>query len=182
MSRLSLPALTGIEQTFDADEVLTSKTDPRGIITYANDDFCRIAGFKYPELHGAPHSIIRHPDMPRAIFHLMWSLIQQGREFFGYVVNRCQNGDHYWVLAHVVPDLDPHTREILGFHSTRRSPSRQGVSMAVDIYASLRDAERSVPREKQVDAGTAALHKLLAAENMDYEEWIFSKINQWEVA
>ena len=182
MSRLKLPDLTGREITFKEQEVLTSKTDMRGMITYANEDFCRVAGFDYSELHGAPHSLIRHPDMPRSVFNLMWNTIQDGREFFGYVVNRCKNGDHYWVLAHVVPDIDPSTRDVVGFHSTRRSPAPHGVNAARALYSALRDAERRAPRDKQVEVGTAALTSLLKAERMTYEEWIFAKINQWEVA
>lgn len=182
MARKDLPDLTGNELLFEEDEVLTSKTNLQGKISYANDPFCRVAGFEYSELDGAPHSVIRHPEMPRAIFHLMWNTIEAGNEFFGYVMNRCKNGDHYWVLAHVVPDLDPKTREILGYHSTRRCPSRPGVEMAEQMYAQLRADERSVPRTKQVEVGTASLHQMLADEGMNYEEWIFSKINQWEVA
>jgi PAS domain S-box-containing protein len=182
MSRLKLPDLTGREITFKEQEVLTSKTDMRGMITYANEDFCRVAGFDYSDLHGAPHSLIRHPDMPRSVFNLMWNTIQDGREFFGYVVNRCKNGDHYWVLAHVVPDIDPASREVIGFHSTRRCPTSQGINAARALYSALRDAERRAPRDKQVEVGTAALMSALKTERMSYEEWIFSKINQWEVA
>jgi PAS domain S-box-containing protein len=181
MARRDQAPRSGRERTFEDDEVLTSKTDTRGVITYANDDFCRIAGYEYAELHGAPHSLIRHPDMPRCVFNLMWKTLKDGREFFGYVVNRCKNGDHYWVLAHVVPDIDPDTREVVGFHSTRRCPSRQGVAMAQDLYDELREAERRAPRERQVEAGWAAMSEILNAEAMTYEEWIFSKINKWEV-
>lgn len=182
MSRLQLADLTGREKLFSPDDVLTSKTDLRGVITYANDVFCHIAGFISAELYGAPHSLIRHPEMPRAVFALMWRTIESGQEFFGYVVNRCKNGDHYWVLAHVVPDIDPSTRDVVGFHSTRRSPAPHGVNAARALYSALRDAERRAPRDKQVEVGTAALTSLLKAERMTYEEWIFAKINQWEVA
>lgn len=182
MSRLQLPELTGNELTFRDEEVLTSKTDMRGVITYANDAFCHIAGFEFPELEGQPHSLIRHPEMPRCVFNLMWDSIQKGQEFFGYVCNRTKLGDHYWVLAHVVPDLDPETHEILGFHSTRRSPTRAGVKVAKELYAKLREAERREPKAKQVEAGTQALKTILSQANMTYEEWIFSKINELEVA
>ena len=180
MSRLKLPDLTGREITFKEQEVLTSKTDMRGMITYANEDFCRVAGFDYSELHCAPHSLIRHPDMPRSVFNLMWNTIQDGREFFGYVVNRCKNGDHYWVLAHIVPDIDPESREIVGYHSTRRCPSREGVAEASKLYSAIRDAERRRPREQQVEAGVAVVHGALKEAGMSYEQWVFSLINRHE--
>lgn len=182
MSRLQLPELTGQELTFREEEVLTSKTDLRGVITYANDAFCHVAGFEFPELEGQPHSLIRHPEMPRSVFNLMWETIQSGNEFFGYVCNRTKIGDHYWVLAHVVPDRDPETHEIMGFHSTRRCPTRAGIKVAKELYARLRETERKAPKAQQVEVGTKALNTILTEANMTYEEWIFSKINELEVA
>ena len=180
MSRLQLADLTGREKLFSPDDVLTSKTDLRGVITYANDVFCHIAGFISAELYGAPHSLIRHPEMPRAVFALMWRTIESGQEFFGYVVNRCKNGDHYWVLAHIVPDIDPESREIVGYHSTRRCPSREGVAEASKLYSAIRDAERRRPREQQVEAGVAVVHAALKEAGMSYEQWVFSLINRHE--
>ena len=95
--------LTGVERTFGEDEIIVSKTDLTGRITYANDVFLRISGYAEAEVLGQPHSIIRHPGTPRAVFSLLWRTIESGREIFAYVVNRAKNGDHYWVLAHVTP-------------------------------------------------------------------------------
>jgi PAS domain S-box-containing protein len=180
MSRLQLADLTGREKLFSPDDVLTSKTDLRGVITYANDVFSEVAGFTAAELYGAPHSLIRHPEMPRAVFALMWSSIEAGKEFFGYVVNRCKSGDHYWVLAHIVPDLDPETREIVGYHSTRRCPSRAGIAEASKLYSTIRDAERRRPRDQQVEAGIEAVTAILKAAGVTYEQWIFAHINRHE--
>ena len=88
--------VTGHEVFFDDDEIIVSKTDLTGKITYANDMFLRIAGYKEVEVLGQPHSLIRHPDMPRSIFKLLWDTISAGGEIFAYVMNRCKNGDHYW--------------------------------------------------------------------------------------
>ena len=116
--------LTGVEQTFADDEIIVSKTDTSGRITYANDVFLRICGYREDELLDQPHSMIRHPDMPRAVFKLLWDRISSGGEIFAFVVNCCRNGDHYWVLAHVTPDFDEAGR-IVGYHSSRRLPKRR---------------------------------------------------------
>lgn len=81
------------------DEIIVSKTDLKGRITYANRVFLTIAGYTEQEVLGEPHSIIRHPDLPRCIFKLLWDTIQGGTEIFAYVINRCKNGDHYLVYA-----------------------------------------------------------------------------------
>jgi len=94
---------TGVESHFGDDEIIVSKTDPRGVITYANEIFIRVSGYSEEELLGAPHSILRHPAMPRCVFKLLWDTIQGGREIFAYVVNLAKTGNHYWVLAHVTP-------------------------------------------------------------------------------
>ena len=76
---------------------------------------------------GQPHSIIRHPDMPRAVFKLLWDTVIEGREIFAYVKNKAKNGDFYWVFAHVTPSYD-NDRRIIGFHSNRRVPDPKVVA------------------------------------------------------
>ncbi|HPV77190.1 MAG TPA: PAS domain-containing protein, partial [Gemmatimonadaceae bacterium] len=88
---------SGRERSFGEDEIIVSKTDLQGKITYANDVFIRVSGYEEDELLGAPHSIIRHPDMPRAVFKLLWDTLATGREVFAYVNNMARNGDNYWV-------------------------------------------------------------------------------------
>jgi len=105
MARQDVP-LTGVERFFDADEVIVSKTDLKGRITYANRVFQRVAGYGEAELMGAPHSIVRHPAMPRCVFKLLWDTLEAKQEIFAYVINRARNGDHYWVFAHVTPSFD----------------------------------------------------------------------------
>ena len=99
--------LTGVERFFDDDEIIVSKTDLKGIITYGNSVFYRLAGYTEKELIGVNHNVIRHPDMPRAVFKLLWDTLAEGREIFAYVVNRAKNGDHYWVFAQEDVDLAP---------------------------------------------------------------------------
>ena len=97
--------LSGVERVLRDDEIVVSKTDTKGRITYCNDTFIRMAGYSEPELMGQPHSIVRHPAMPRCAFKLVWDTIEAGKEVFAYVINRAKNGDHYWVFAHVTPDF-----------------------------------------------------------------------------
>lgn len=80
-----------------------STTDLNSNITHANDAFVRISGYSLDELTGAPHNIVRHPDMPKAAFADMWKTLQGGEPWSGVVKNRCKNGDHYWVKANVCP-------------------------------------------------------------------------------
>ena len=95
---------TGVERTFGADEIIVSKTDPKGRLTYANHVFCRsLRATPSPMLLGQPHNIIRHPDMPGGVFKLAWETIAGGSEIFAYVLNLASDGAHYWVLAHVTP-------------------------------------------------------------------------------
>lgn len=88
---------TGVERFFREDEVIVSKTDLKGRLTYVNRVFINISGYQEPELLGEPHSLIRNPEMPRSVFKLLWDTIGAGREIFAYVNNMSKNGDHYWV-------------------------------------------------------------------------------------
>ncbi len=170
--------LTGVQTEFARNSILVSKTNPNGVIIYANPEFCRVAGYELDELLGKPHSCIRHPDMPRAVFSLMWDTLKSQREFFGYVVNRCADGNHYWVFAQVVPDIDPDTGETVSYHSTRRWADARAWTKAMDVYRQLLDAE-SVERSPRaaVTAGRRRLDEILASAGMTYEQWAFSLSN-----
>nr|BFE86398.1 hypothetical protein GCM10020093_089990 [Planobispora longispora] len=126
---------TGVERTFAPDEIIVTKTDLKGHITYANDVFLRVSAYSEEEVLGQPHSLIRHPDMPRCVFALLWQEIRRGREIFAYVVNLAADGAHYWVLAHVTPSAGP-GGQIVGYHSNRRVPGE----------AALRRIRPSTPR------------------------------------
>src|SRR5690606_5439247 len=93
------------------------------------------------DIIGQPHSIIRHPDMPRAVFRYLWENIQAGEELFAYVKNMSRTGKFYWVFAHFTPSLDD-AGQIIGFHSNRRAPSRDGIRQVSPIYADLLTVER----------------------------------------
>lgn len=165
---------TGIERFFREDEIIVSKTDVKGIITYANRTFLDIALYSEEEVLGQPHSIIRHPDMPRCVFKLLWDTIMAGNEIFAYVKNMSKNGDHYWVFAHVTPTFNG-DGEITGFHSNRRKPDLRQVRIADDLYRKLKQQEDSHSDWKRgMAAATQMLLQAAAAKNMQYDEFVFS--------
>lgn len=158
---------------FSPDTILVSKTDPRGVITYANRHFAEAANLPSEGLLGKPHATVRHPDMPRTAFALMWAKLQAGEEFFAVVVNRREGGGCYWVLAHVVPDIDPDSGDIIGFHSSRRWVSPAAREEAARVYGEVRRAEAAASsKAKAVAAGKAALDAILQKANQTYEQWV----------
>lgn len=166
--------LTGRERTFHPDEIIVSKTDLKGIITYANDVFIRVSGYREDELLGKPHNLIRHPDMPRCVFKLLWDTLAAGQEIFAYVVNRASDGDHYWVFAHVTPVHDRGGR-IVGYHSSRRVPARPAIDKASGLYKALlaEEARHASPKDGMAAAG-AMLTAILRDKGTRYDEFVFS--------
>ncbi|MDD4912514.1 MAG: PAS domain-containing protein [Sideroxydans sp.] len=122
------------EVPFPAGTVLISKTDPKGFITYCNEEFEQISGYSHEELMGANHNIVRHPDMPPQAFKWMWHRLLDGKPWRGTVKNRSKNGDHYWVRATVSPIFED--GRITGYVSMRRAPSRQQIQEAEASYRS----------------------------------------------
>lgn len=166
---------TGVERFFDEGDIIVSKTDLKGNIMYANDIFLQLAGMTEAEAIGQPHSVIRHPDMPRCVFKLLWDTLATGKEIFAYVVNRSKNGDHYWVLAHVTPSRND-AGEIIGYHSNRRVPNRQVLeSTIIPLYKQLLDIEeRHQNRKDGMNEAFNTLVNLLKEKGLAYDEFIFS--------
>jgi PAS domain S-box-containing protein len=166
---------TGKERHFGADELIVSKTDLKGRITYANGTFLDIAGYDEEEILGQPHSIIRHPDMPRCVFALLWSEIEAGREIFAYVVNLAKNGDHYWVYAHITPSFDRHGK-ITGYHSNRRVPEAGVVEKTIKpLYAALRKIEESQPNRKDgMHMAARAMAQKVKDMGLEYDQFVQS--------
>lgn len=166
---------TGKERFFGADDLIVSKTDLKGRITYANRLFMNLAGLDEAGCMGAPHSVVRHADMPRSVFQLLWDTIEKGQEIFAYVKNRSQNGDYYWVYAHVTPTFEPGGKTT-GYHSTRRSPDRDILTGKIlPLYDKLLIAERGVADRKDGQRkGVALLTDILKAEGKSYDEYILT--------
>lgn len=132
----------GKEYILDDTEVIVSKTDLHGNITYINQDFIRVCGYTEHELIGTPQNIIRHPDMPKEAFYDLWHTIQSGKAWSGLVKNRCKNGDYYWVEAHVAPTSE--NGKVTGYTSIRVKPSRQKIQDAAHAYNAINNGDRRI--------------------------------------
>ncbi|TDO98270.1 methyl-accepting chemotaxis protein [Marinomonas balearica] len=135
--------VTNRENDFSNDMVLVSSTDVKGRITFVNDAFCKVAGYEREELMGAPHNVIRHPDVPPAVFADMWANLKQGNSWMGLVKNRCHNGDHYWVSAHVSPLLD--NGKVIGYESVRRKATADEKKHAQTVYDRVNSGKSVAP-------------------------------------
>jgi aerotaxis receptor len=133
--------VTQRERLYPAHQNLISTTDLESRITHANDEFCTIAGFALEELQGAPHNLVRHPDMPTQAFADMWSHIREGKSWMGPVKNRCKNGDHYWVSAFVTPIQDA-SGKVVEYQSVRTAPDEALKQRAEKVYAQLREGQQ----------------------------------------
>ncbi len=151
------------------NDFLVSKTDIKGRITYCNQLFMKVAGYSESELLGKPHNIVRHPDMPRIIFKLLWDRIQNKKEIFAYVKNKTKNGGYYWVYANVTASTDD-KGNIIGYYSVRRKVNEQALPVIEDLYAKLLQAES----RGGMDASQKYLNNLLKEKGVSYDEFVTS--------
>ena len=157
------------ELFFTDNEIIVSKTDTKGKITYGNELFIKLSGYSEDELLGQPHNIIRHPKMPRAIFHLLWSVLQEGKEVNAYVINQSKNGDFYWVYANVTPSFDTNGKTI-GYYSVRRKPTQSAIKVIEPMYKELYEAEKSGGMKKSQEI----LNEMLNLVGGRYDKFIVS--------
>jgi len=160
---------TNNEKQLGESDFIVSKTDTNGKIIYCNEIFARMAGYPPADLIGANHNIIRHPDMPRIAFKLVWDLIKAKKEFFGFVKNLSADGGYYWVFAYITADLDQ-SGNIISYTSVRRKPPQSAIDIITPIYKLLKDAEQS----GGMDAAAKILNDLLAQHKMDYSEFVIN--------
>ena len=156
------------EKKFNEDELLVTKTNLKGTITYANQAFINIIGSSEDELIGKPHNVIRHPEMPKIIFKLLWETLKENTEIHAYVKNLCVDGSYYWVMANVTPSYL--NGSVVGYHSARRVPTKESISVIEPLYKKLLSAERS----GGVNASQKVLDDLLQEKGMEYDEFILS--------
>ena len=152
--RTNLP-VTQNEYVVRDDQMIVSKTDLKGIITYINRDFLDVSGFTESELIGQPHNLVRHPDMPPEAFADLWNTLKAGRPWIGMVKNRCKNGDYYWVEAHAAPVRE--NGQIVGYMSVRKKPTRTAIEAADAAYRLFREKKAGGKRieDGQVVSGLA---------------------------
>jgi PAS domain S-box-containing protein len=127
--------VTDIESPYPDGRLIVSRTDPNGIITHVNQSFVDMSGYSKEELIGAPHYILRHPDMPPAAFRELWETVQRGEKWQGYVKNLRKDGGFYWVKATVIPNI--RNTKVIGYTSVRRKPSRQKIAECMRLYPTL---------------------------------------------
>lgn len=164
---------TTVERVMREDDFIVSKTDTKGRIVYGNRIFIEYSGYSERELLGAQHNIIRHPDMPRAVFKLLWDTIQARQECFAYVKNMSKDGGYYWVFANVTPSFDP-AGNLLGYYSVRRKPKSGAVKIVTDLYRAMIEAERRAGPRDAMTASGKLLTDLLREKGASYEEFILS--------
>ena len=128
------------ETVLDDYAFLVSETDKNGVILFANSDFCKIAEYNINELIGQPHSIVRHPDMPKVAFQSLWDTVKSGKVWTGYVKNATKSGGFYWVFATVYPFVTQNGEN--GYLSCRRKASNQEIAKAEELYKTWMEEER----------------------------------------
>ncbi|WP_152020503.1 PAS domain-containing protein [Aliarcobacter butzleri] len=129
------------ETVLDDYAFLVSETDRNGVILFANSDFCKIAEYNINELIGQPHSIVRHPDMPKVAFQSLWDTVKSGKVWTGYVKNATKSGGFYWVFATVYPFVTQNGES--GYLSCRRKASNQEIAKAEELYKTWMEEERA---------------------------------------
>ena len=155
--RKNLP-ITGKELVFDERQRLITATDQKGVITYCNDDFVEVSGYSREELIGQAHNLIRHPDVPSAVFAHMWDYLKRGNIWMGVVKNRCKNGDHYWVNAFVTPIREG--GRVVGYESVRIKASAEEERSASQARLSARNSDELAETAQQQSAMVARFNRV----------------------
>ncbi len=134
------------ERILSPVDIIVSQSDLDGFIIYANPIFYKIAGYNYGELIGENHNIIRHNDMPRIIFKLLWDALKQKKEVSCLVKNRCKEGGFYWVFAYIRPSINQ-DGTVRNYISTRRAASKKAKSIIEPLYKQLLETEKEYGME-----------------------------------
>lgn len=161
------------ERSLGDDDFIVSKTDLKGRILYSNRIFIDLSGYDEAELLGSPHNIIRHPDMPRGVFKLLWNTIQAGEECNAYIKNMCKDGGFYWVFANVMPDFDA-DGHVIGYTSVRRKPRVEAVRFISGVYKEMLRIEREAGPRDATSVSLAYLTGMIAEKGTDYAKFVFN--------
>jgi len=130
------------EIALDPKRYIVSETDAKGKITYCNDYFMEVSGYTQEELIGKSHNIVRHPDMPKVVFKLLWETISQGKNINAVVKNMAKDGRYYWIFTEFESRKNSDTGEIIGYHADRKSISHHVLAIIADLYAELLKIEK----------------------------------------
>jgi hypothetical protein len=164
---------TNKERKMRENDFIVSKTDIKGHLTYANSIFYEFALVSEIDALGKQHNLIRHPDMPRSVFKMLWDTISSGNEFNGYVKNMSSDGGFYWVFANVTPSYDQQNN-IVGYYSVRRKPSEAALKIISPIYQQMHNAEKKAGSRNAISAGGAVLNDRLLQLGTEYEKFVLS--------
>lgn len=163
---------SGLVRHLGPEDLIVTKTDLKGRITYCNRVFLEISALTEKQALGAPHNLIRHPDMPRGVFRLLWTSLNAGQELFALIANRALDGATYWVLAHVTPTFDA-SGVAVGYHSMRRAPKRAAVEHAKEVYQQMRHIESAHKGRGSDAASLDWLTQTLAERGQTYSQWLW---------
>lgn len=155
------------------NDFIVSKTDLKGRIIYCNQIFMDMAEYSEEELLGKAHNIIRHQDMPKAVFRHLWDTIPKKQEIFAYVINRTKNGNGYWVYANITATLDERGN-IVDYYSVRRRPNPKALEVIIPLYQKMLEVEKI----SGVDASFKVLTDILKDKGVSYDELVISLQNQ----
>lgn len=159
-------------RTLSEHDLLVLKTDLQGTMTYANRNFIKFSGYSEDELIGQPHKILRHQDMPRAIFRLMWETLEADREFFAYLKYLRKDGGYFWTFANLAPSLDDNNK-VNGSFSIQRKAHPTRLRFFANLYQEMLEAERLFDTDQaQMDASTEVLNKAMGGRG--YDEFIIT--------
>ncbi len=162
------PTPKDIEIELDPKRYIVSKTDPKGIIEYGNDYFIQIAGYTEEELIGKPHNIIRHPDMPKIVFKMMWDRINKGKNIMAVVKNLAKDGRYYWVVTEFEPKYDPISNEIISHTAFRKAAPKKAVETIAPIYKKLIELEE----QGGMEASERFLRTYFTEKKTTYDDFI----------
>lgn len=166
---MTKPNPTNQEIHMRDDDFIVSKTDQYGKITFGNKMFIQMSGYGESDLLGAPHSILRHPDMPKIVFKLLWETLKKKEEIFAYVKNLSKDGSFYWVFANVTC-TPGENGSIKDYHSVRRKPSHKAMELIPNLYRELLTAEST----GGVSASEKLFNKKLSDQGMSYNDFILT--------
>ena len=130
------------EIQLDPKRYIVSETDEKGKITFANDYFMEVSGYNQEELIGKNHNIVRHPDMPKVVFKLLWQTIKSGKNINAVVKNLAKDGRYYWIFTEFEIRKDTDTGAIIGYHASRKTISKHVIEIIADLYKELLEIEK----------------------------------------
>ncbi len=166
------------EVCMKADEFIVSKANLRGYLTYVNRTFMQMALMNEEQLLGFNHNVIRHPDMPKGVFKLLWMTLKKEQEFFGFVKNYRADGRYYWVFANITPEYDA-SGKLMGYLSVRRKPPVSAINVIEPIYQQMLKIEKAASSDKIAEKNSMAfLQQQLDDLNVKYQSFVINLFNE----